>query len=295
MSNDNKKIGFIGLGLMGQGFTKRLCARGYQVHGFDRVAEKVETAKVHGVSPCNTAVEATAASEIVHVCVMTRTDLEAAVFGSDGIAEAASPKKILVDHSTTPADVTKAFAERLYDDTGMAWIDAPVSGGPPAAEAGTLAIMVGGGDDVVARAMPVLRDLGEATHMGPSGAGQVTKMVNQVIVLNGFCILAEALSLAEAGGVDPEKIPAALGGGYAGSNMLQKLFPRMIARDYAPAGYLFQTLKDLDMVQDIAADLKVPTPMSSQATSLFRVMMSKGHGELDAISVLKLYDGKETV
>ena len=295
MSNNDKNIGFIGLGLMGQGFTKRLCSRGYRVHGFDRAPEKIEAAKGQGVLACNSAAEVTAASDIAHVCVMTKADLEAAVFGEDGIAKSASSEKILVDHSTTPADVTKAFAERLRENTGMAWIDAPVSGGPPAAEAGTLAIMVGGDDDVVARALPVLRDLGDATHMGPSGAGQVTKMANQIIVLNGFCILAEALALAEAGGVDPEKIPTALGGGYAGSNMLQKLFPRMIARDYAPAGYLFQTLKDLDMVHDIAKELKVPTPMSSQAASLFRIMMNKGHGELDAISVLKLYDGKETV
>ncbi len=295
MSSNDRNIGFVGLGLMGQGFTRRLCARGYRVHGFDRIVEKVEAAKTHGVLPCKAAAEATAAADIVHLCVMTRSDLEAAVFGKEGVAAGASSQKILIDHSTTPADVTKAFAGRLYEETGMAWIDAPVSGGPPAAEAGTLAIMVGGDDDVVARAMPVLSDLGEATHMGSGGAGQVTKMVNQIVVLNGFCILAEALALAEAGGVDPEKIPAALGGGYAGSNMLQKLFPRMIARDYAPAGYLFQTLKDLDMVHDIARDLKVPTPMSSQAASLFRVMMSKGHGELDAISVLKLYDGEETV
>ena len=210
---------------------------------------------------------------------MTKTDLEAAVFGADGVASAASPEKILIDHSTTPVETTKAFAARLLEDTGMAWIDAPVSGGPPAAEAGTLAIMAGGDDQAVAQVMPVLSDLGEASHMGPIGAGQVTKMVNQIVVLNNFCILAEALALAEAGGVDAEKIPSALGGGYAGSNMLQKIFPRMIARDYAPAGYLFQCMKDLDMVHDIARDLKVPTPMASQAASLYRIMMSKGHGE----------------
>jgi len=295
MSSEGKKIGFVGLGLMGQGFTKRLCSQGYLVHGFDRVPEKVETAKAHDVVASKTVAELAASSEIIHICVMTKADLEDAVFGKDGVVAGASSEKILIDHSTTPVDVTKAFAARLQKETGMAWIDAPVSGGPPAAEAGTLAIMVGGDDNAVTHVLPVLADLGEATFMGPTGAGQVTKMVNQVVVLNGFCILAEALALAEAGGVDASKIPAALGGGYAGSNMLQKLFPRMIARDYAPAGYLFQTLKDLDMVHDIARDLKVPTPMSSQATALFRLMMSKGHGDLDAISVLKLYDGEETV
>ncbi|MDH3663715.1 MAG: NAD(P)-dependent oxidoreductase, partial [Alphaproteobacteria bacterium] len=248
MASERKKIGFIGLGLMGQGFTKRLCACGHQVHGFDLVPEKRAAASRHGVVPEGSAKAVADASDIVHICVMTKTDLEAAVFGEDGVAAAGSPGKILIDHSTMPAEVTKAFAARLLDDTGMAWIDAPVSGGPPAAEAGTLAIMAGGDDAVVARAMSVLGDLGEATHMGATGAGQVTKMVNQIFVLNNFCILAEALALAEAGGVDATKIPSALGKGYAGSNMLEKIFPRMIARDYAPAGYLFQCMKDLDMV-----------------------------------------------
>lgn len=295
MAYAGKKIGFIGLGLMGQGFTRRLAARGHEVRGLDRVPEKIEAAEGHGVIPETTAASLTRASDFVHICVMTRADLEDVVFGEDGVAAGASSEKILIDHSTTPVEVTRAFAKHLHDDTGMVWIDAPVSGGPPAAEAGTLALMVGGDDEAVERVMPVLADLGEATHMGPTGSGQVTKMVNQVFVLNGFCILAEALALAEAGGVDAAKIPSALGGGYAGSNMLQKLFPRMVARDFEPAGYLFQCMKDLDLVHDIARDLKVPTPMSSQAASLFRIMMSKGHGDLDAISVLKLYDGEETV
>lgn len=295
MASERKNIGFIGLGLMGQGFTKRLCDRGHTVTGFDRAPEKTEAAKAHGVRAAGSAAEVARASDIIHICVMTKTDLKAAVFGENGIAAGGSPDKILIDHSTTPVDVTKAFAERLREETGMAWIDAPVSGGPPAAEAGTLAIMAGGDGDMVASVMSVLHDLGEVTHMGATGAGQVTKMVNQVVVLNNFCILAEALALAEAGGVDAEKIPTALGGGYAGSNMLEKIFPRMIARDYAPAGYLFQCMKDLDMLHDIARDLKVPTPMASQAASLFRIMMSKGHGELDAISVLKLYNGGDVV
>lgn len=295
MAGERKNVGFIGLGLMGQGFTKRLCERGHQVTGFDRTPEKIETAKAHGVRPAGSAAEVARASDIIHICVMTKVDLEAAVFGENGVAAGGAPEKILIDHSTTPVEVTKALAERLQEETGMAWIDAPVSGGPPAAEAGTLAIMAGGDGTAIARAMPILNDLGEATHMGATGAGQVTKIVNQVVVLNNFCILAEALALAEAGGVDAEKIPSALGGGYAGSNMLQKIFPRMIARDYAPAGYLFQCMKDLDMLHDIARDLKVPTPMASQAASLFRIMMSKGHGELDAISVLKLYDGSDVV
>ncbi len=131
--------------------------------------------------------------------------------------------------------------------------------------------------------------------MGPVGAGQVTKMVNQILVLNNYCILAEALALAEAGGVDAAKIPAALASGHAGSNMLKNLYPRILARDFDPAGYAFQVLKDLDMVQGLARDLKVPTPMSSQATSLFRILNAKGHGQLDGLAIFKLYDKDEHV
>ena len=177
----------------------------------------------------------------------------------------------------------------------MAWVDAPVSGGPPAAEAGTLAIMAGGADDAFARAVPALQDLGQVTHMGSVGAGQVTKMVNQILVLNNYCILAEALALAEAGGVDASKIPDALASGHAGSNMLQSMYPRILKRDFEPAGYAFQVMKDLDMVHDLASELKVPTPMSGQASSLFRILNAKGHGQLDGLAVFKLYDSKEHV
>ncbi len=203
------------------------------------------------------------------------------------------PSKLLVDHSTTEVGTTRAFAQRLRTETGMGWVDAPVSGGPPAAAAGTLAIMAGGSEADLARVQPVLADLGHVTHMGPLGAGQVTKMVNQVLVLNTYCLLAEALALAEAGGVDAARIPEALGAGYAGSRMLERLYPRLVARDFAPAGYARQVLKDLDMVQGLAKQLNVPTPMSAQAASLYRILVARGQGELDGLAVLKLYDPKE--
>jgi 3-hydroxyisobutyrate dehydrogenase len=177
----------------------------------------------------------------------------------------------------------------------MAWIDAPVSGGPPGAESGTLAIMVGGERGKIDRVSALLGDLGKWTHMGPTGAGQVTKMVNQIIVLTNFCILAEALCLAEAGGVDAAKIPEALGGGYAGSALLERLFPRMLARDFSPASVPTVALKDLKMVSELAGALNVPTPMSGQAEALFRLLVSKGHAGLDQSAVLKVFDPKETL
>ncbi len=296
MSDTKPRIGFIGLGLMGQAFTARLIACGYVVTGFDIDAAKVSQAAQHGIVAAKSSAEVTAASDIILTCVIATDAVETAVFGTNGVAEAGTSDKILIDHSTTIVDATKDMAARLKAQTGMGWVDAPVSGGPAAARDGTLAIMVGSSDEDFSRANEVLSDLASSvTHFGPVGAGQVAKMVNQILVLNNYCILAEALALAEAGGIDAAKIPEALAAGHAGSNMLQSIFPRMIDRDFAPAGYARQILKDLDMLHNLAKHLKSPTPMSAQATSLFRILTSKGHGELDGISILKLYDQKDSI
>ena len=295
MSDAKEKIGFIGLGLMGQALTRRLVERGYEVMGYDVVADKIRAAEAHGVRPSSSPAEVAQASAVVLVCVTSTQDVRQVLFGADGIAEAAVRDRVVVDHSTTEVEATRTMAARLKSETGMSLVDAPVSGGPPAAAAGTLAIMAGGDAADIARVASVMADLGTLTHMGPVGAGQTTKMVNQILVLNNYCVLAEALALAEAGGVDASKIPDALASGHAGSNILKALFPRMIRRDFAPTGYARQVLKDLDMVQSLARDLKVPTPISAQAASLFRIMVAKGHAELDGIAVLKLYDGKEHV
>lgn len=286
-------LGFVGLGLMGGAFTERMLECGHSVYGFDRAPEKLTLATEKGVITTKNAAEIAAQCDQIHVCVMTVADLTDVLFGDQGISSVRAGGKILIDHSTTPLEATKDLATRLKSTNGMDWIDAPISGGPPAAREGTLAIMAGGETTIVERAMPVLSQLGHCTRMGNIGTGQVAKMVNQVLVLNNYCILAEALALAEAGGVDASLLPDALAQGYAGSNMLQKLYPRMVDRDFKPAGYAFQILKDLDMVHDLAKNLHVPTPMSGQASSLFRLLSSKGHGELDGTSILKLYDSNE--
>ena len=293
---DKPNLGFIGLGLMGQGFTKRLVSLGYRVTGYDLDAEKIIAAQVHGVIGAKNPAEVAANSEIVLVCVTSTEAVEKAIFGTGGIAETARDGSVLVDHSTTIVSETKSMAEALKKSTGMGWIDAPVSGGPEGAEAGTLAIMAGGEDTDIEKAQSVMNDLASAfTVFGPVGSGQVAKMVNQVLVLNNYAVIAEALALAEAGGIDAAKIPDALATGHAGSNLLSTAFPRMIARDFAPKGYARQILKDLDMLHDLAKGLKSPTPMSSQTASLFRILNSKGHEELDGMAILKLYDQKDSI
>ena len=285
-------VGFIGLGLMGQGFTKRLKARGFNVVGYDIAKTQLTLAEAHGVAPAASPADVARASEIVCLTVMSATGghaVEDAVLGSNGVAAAPGKGKVLIDLSTTTIEETTHCAAELARRNGMAWVDAPVSGGPGAAEAGQLAIMAGGDADAFARARPVLEPCASRlTHMGPLGAGQATKMINQVIVLTNFCVLAEALRLGERCGVDVARVPEALATGYAGSLLLKDLFPRMIARDFAPRGFVRQILKDLDMVQDLAKQRNVPTPMTGLATSLFRVLSARGWSELDGTAVLKL-------
>jgi 3-hydroxyisobutyrate dehydrogenase len=224
------------------------------------------------------------------VCVTSTDAVREAVFGNGGIAEAAGKGKVLVDHSTTEIDATREFAADLARRSGMTWVDAPVSGGPGAAAAGTLAVMAGGEPDAIRQVEPVMAKLASKfTHMGPVGAGQVTKMINQVLVLTNYCVIAEAIRLGEKCGIDVAKIPEALATGHAGSNLLKDVTPRLVARDFAPRGFVRQVLKDLDMVHDLAKEMKAPTPMVSQAASLYRLMVARGHSELDACAVMRLY------
>jgi 3-hydroxyisobutyrate dehydrogenase len=196
--------------------------------------------------------------------------------------------KIVIDHSTTELEATKQIAAALSKENGMMFVDAPLSGGPDAARAGTLAIMAGGAGDAIAKIAPLMRNLGTMTHMGPVGTGQATKLVNQTLVLTNYCVLAEALRLAQAYGVDARKVPDALASGHAGSNLLPIAFPRMIEEDFAPRGYARQILKDLEMLQDAAAAQHLAMPMASQALTLFRVLVAAGKSELDGTSVVTL-------
>ena len=285
------RVGFIGLGLMGSQMATRLIECGYAVTGHDVDSAKVADAAKGGVTPAGSGAEVARASDVVCLCVTSTAAVEAAVFGADGIAAGGSADKVLVDHSTTIVEKTRQMAGRLAEVCAMGWVDAPVSGGPTAARAGTLAIMAGGDDAAVAQVGPVLGALGKMTHLGPVGAGQVVKMVNQVLVLTNYCVLAEGLKLAENAGADPTKIPECLAGGHAGSNLLAQVFPKMIRREFEPpAGFARQVLKDLDMLHDLARDTGTPTPMSDQARSLFRLLVSRGYGEIDGTAILKLYD-----
>ncbi len=285
-------IGVIGLGLMGAGFVKRLIASGHQVAGYDPDAARMRAAAALGARTLASAAEVAQAADIVLVCVINTAAVEDATLGPRGIAASDIAGKVIVDHSTTAIDTTLRIAAAL-ETRGASFVDAPVSGGPGAAEDGTLAIMAGGAAAAIARIAPVMAQLGQMTHMGAAGAGQATKLVNQTIVLTNYCVLAEALRLGEAFGVDTARIPQALGIGHAGSNLLPVAFPRMAADDFAPRGYARQVLKDLELLQAAAAGAHVAMPMAAQALTLYRLLVASGRGELDAGAVVSLYPKAE--
>lgn len=283
-------IGLIGLGLMGTGFAKRLVAKGYRVIGFDVLPDKIEAVSRHGVEGAASPADVARKADIVLASVTATKNLEELILGADGIANAGRlDGRVFVDHSTTEIEATKRLATLLAERTGMSFVDAPVSGGPGAAESGTLAIMAGGTTDAVAAVAPIMADLGRFTHMGAVGAGQATKLVNQILVLTNYCVIAEALKLAEAYGIDAAKVPEALATGHAGSNLLPVLFERMIARDFTPRGYARQVLKDLEMLNDAAKAKHLALPMAGQALTLFRLLNGQGKSELDGAAVVSLW------
>jgi 3-hydroxyisobutyrate dehydrogenase-like beta-hydroxyacid dehydrogenase len=281
-------VGFIGLGLMGTGFTKRLAATGHKVIGFDIDPEKLSAAKAWGIEAAGSPAEVIGRSDIVAICVTTTYAVEAVVTGENGLLSTGDLKgKTIVDFSTTEMAATHRVAKALAD-AGAAFLDAPVSGGPGAAENGSLAIMAGGEAAAVGRVRPVLEELGKVTHMGATGAGQATKLVNQALCLTNYVVVAEGLRLAQAYGVDARKIPEALAPGLANSAVLQVIYPRMVEKDFAPRGYARQVLKDLEMLHEATRAQHLALPMTSLATTLFRMLVAQGKSELDGAAVVTL-------
>lgn len=289
--SEKMKIGYVGVGLMGLPMAKRLLSFGYKVRAWDISPQAIAAARDAGAAAASSPADAAKDADLVLLNLPTPEAVEEVAFGKNGIASVLRPPQLLVDFSTNKVYQSKAFAQRLREMTSAGWIDAPVSGGPPASGSGTLTVMAGGETADIERARPLFADVaGRFTHMGPSGAGMATKMLNQLIVGSGHAVMAEAVVLAEAAGIDPARLPECLAGGLADSLLLQRLYPRMVKREFAPQGYVRQLLKDLEMVNEFAGALKAPTPMMSEALTLYRMVAHLGHTELDTAALLKLYE-----
>ena len=292
MSNLFKKIGFIGVGLMGYSFVKRLSQAKYNINACDKDENKLKLVKnIKNVSCSQNPSAVANECNLIFICVDKTENVEEVVFGENGVIQNASKNSIIVDLSTTSADKTILFADKVKLKKKVSWVDAPVSGGPSKALDGSLAIMIGGDSINIKLITPVLDKLSSNfTHFGPVGSGQIVKMINQILVLNNYAILAEALSFAEGYGIDASKIPEALSDGHAGSNLLTHLFPRMINKDFDPQGYATQIQKDLKMVCDLADKKNIPTPLSSLTKQLFSILNNKSKQNLDGTSIVKLFD-----
>ena len=283
----------IGAGIMGSAIATRLLECGHKVCVFDLDAAKIAALLPKGAVAASSLADATAQSEFVILSLNHADIVRSAVFGNEGIAKTANPQKLLIDMSSIDPAATAEMAAQLESTTGMAWVDCPLSGGVPGALSGKLTVMAGGTEQNFERARLVMKDLcANYTLMGPSGAGQTTKLVNQLFCALAFQAVAEAVKLAEAGGVDPSKIPAALAGGRADNRIMQEFMAKFAARDFTPTGSLGNMLKDLDSVQAFALKTKTPLPLTSAVTEIHRILIAMGLGPKDSAEVMRLLDGQ---
>lgn len=283
------KLGYIGIGLMGKPMVLRLLAAGHEVTVWNRSRDKLAPVVEKGAKAAASPAEVARASEILMMCVTDQRAAEQVLFGKDGVLEGGAKDKLVVDFSSIAPASARDFANRLKAK-GIGMIDAPVSGGVPGAEKGTLAIMAGGSAEHIERARPVVMHLAQRfTRMGDSGAGQVTKLCNQIIVGSLFPVIAEAIRLAEAAGVDAKSLPEALKGGFADSLPLQIFGARMAARNFEPPlGTNDIMLKDLENAAAVAKECGVSLVMAQAAADLYRLLKAQGKGEKDPAVLVDL-------
>jgi 3-hydroxyisobutyrate dehydrogenase len=289
-TNPGAKLGYLGLGMMGFPMSRRLIEAGHAVMVWNRSKAKAAALVELGAKPATSPREMAERCDIIFMCVTDAVAVEDVVFGAEGLATADGRGKLVVDFSSIHPDAARTIATRLREKNGMAWIDAPVSGGSKGAEEGTLAVMAGGEAADVERARPyVLAMARRLTHMGPVGAGQTTKLCNQIIVGCAMTVLAEATRLAVNAGIDAGKLPEALAGGFADSIPLQLFVPRMVQGIHSPPlGHIATMLKDLDTVVEVARDTSTPVPMSALASQLFRLGKAARGADVDALEIYKL-------
>jgi 2-hydroxy-3-oxopropionate reductase len=285
-----ERVALIGAGIMGSAIGTRLLQCGHDLQVYDLDCDKVAALVAKGAYAVSSPADATSKSDFIILSLNHARIVRAAVFGKDGVAEAAVADKLLIDMSSIDPGETREMAAQL---TEMAWVDCPLSGGVPGALGGRLTVMAGGTLENFERARVVMKDLcANYSLMGGNGAGQTTKLINQLFCAVAFQAVAEAVKLAEAGGVDPAKIPAALAGGRADNAIMREFMAKFAARDYAPTGRLDNMLKDLESVQAFALATKTPLPMTSSVTEIHRLLIAMGLGAKDSAEAMRLLDGK---
>jgi 3-hydroxyisobutyrate dehydrogenase len=285
------KLGYVGLGAMGLPMATRLAATEHDLTVWNRTATKMESVVAAGATAAASAKAVTEAADIVFACVTDTAAVEQAVFGENGIAAGASAGKIFVDMSTIHPFAAREFAERLLKETGMKWIDAPVSGGSNGARDGTLIVMAGGDEADVETIRPAVEHLSQRmTYMGPVGAGLASKICNQMIIGATISVIAEALNFAHRFGVSAKDLPDCLTGGWADSPLMQNHARRMVAGEGAKAKSvgIGNFLKDLDIACELGIATKSPMPVTSLVSDLYR-LVGQQKNDTGQIAPMRLY------
>ena len=285
-----KRIGFIGLGVMGKPMALNLVKAGYALRVYDHNLPNMEVLAARGAEIASSAKEAAWGMEAVITMLPDSFHVKTAVMGEDGVLQGASQGAILVDMSSisplAAREISKAAAER-----GVAMLDAPVSGGEPKAVDGSLAIMVGGPAEAFEKVKDALLVMGaSATLLGGTGSGSTTKLANQIIVALNLAAMSEAMVLAAKAGVEPEKVFRAIRGGLAGSTVLDAKMPLVLAGDFKPGGRIELHLKDMMNALDTAHELGVPLPLSSQVAEIMQALKVDGKAGDDHGGLIQFYE-----
>jgi 3-hydroxyisobutyrate dehydrogenase len=285
------RVGVLGLGTMGGAMAANLARAGFPLVAWNRTAGRTAGLEALGVGVAATPAALAAATDIVLVCVSDTPDVETVLFGPDGVAAGVAPGTLVIDCSTIDPAATRRFAARLAAQ-GVAFVDAPVTGGSEGARNATLAILVGGAPADVERARPVLQAIGRTvTHLGPVGAGQAAKAVNQVILAGTYLGVAEGLVLALKAGLDPAQVVEALSGGAAQSWVLANRSGRMLANDY-PLGFKVALhLKDLGIALAMARETGAVLPVAALAAQLESGLVAAGHADDDMSALARAIRG----
>src|SRR4051812_37022056 len=290
----NPRLAFIGTGIMGAPMAGHLLAAGYPLSLHSRTKSKAEELLRRGAKWADSPAAAARDADVVFVNVPDTPDVESVVTGNGGVLSVARAGLIVIDHSTISPSATRRMNDALAA-RGAKLLDAPVSGGDVGARNATLSIMVGGDESAFVRARPLLALLGKTiTYCGPSGSGQLTKLVNQVLVSVTNLAVSEALVLARKGGLDPQKTVAALSGGAAGSWQLANLGPRMLAGDFKPGFMIDLQVKDLRLVLEAASELGMDPAAVSLVKRLFERAQSQGRGRDGTQALFEMVDQTES-
>ena len=280
-----KNIGFIGIGLMGLPMAKNILKAGYNLKVFNRTKSKAEPLKEYGAKITNTIQDLVKECDIV-ITMLTEDVSVDDVMNSSEFLENLKSKAIVIDMSSVKPSTATKHGNNLKIKN-INYLDAPVSGGTNGAEEASLAIMVGGDQVVFDNAFDVLKTMGNPTLVGPVGSGQVSKLANQIIVGLTIGAVAEAITLCEKAGADPNKMIKALSGGWADSKILQTHGKRMIEKDFTPKGRTYTHLKDMNNILDCANSYNTHLPISNLVKEMYKTLVENGHGETDHSSLYK--------